>query len=1047
MEELSIDYEDSEIANIDDAFNVTNIHQSLEDSSGDENNLEHFKRNQYHLNKLEIDLAELTKERLGKMENFTVHLYHFSTNEYFDTLKSCDLCSIIEQYKNLDIKIYFDKKHSQLTAKELAMDHPPILSSKEILLRSLQESAVAGCDTIISNGGIRKTTGEQKILNIKCSCNRLTRAIQHFVYSDYRQDTYSNNRRNNRQGLQGRRGKKRRGAILSKDKDALCPFSIPVYQDCLGYYVRSKFTHPYHETHPRRDHIRVREKLVHGDDMEAIKDSTQACALSGTGRNIYYVRSRRKQKKASLLSTRQVSKICHDLRKKRKLAENVSGDANGDIDDLYRILQTKKYSYVSLFQVKTEQLDVINDTNTPERNSEFHHTLLTEYFTNGKYSLPVTGLSSDQACYNEANQYVTLNREARRIKDDQEMLVALAFASPFQLKQHSLFPEVIHIDCSSDTNNEGRPLLKVTAKDSNGKFFTACNCYLPNERAWSFKWFFTEVFTKLCYPSAIDRTKFVITDGDFVCIGQLEEAISTYMPHVRRGRCSWHIVDRGWAEKVRLPLGGYSNRKRESHLKGKRRRKVAPLTIANKMGRVFYRWLFSWAQSEYCMDEDEFNVSKTLFLYLLNHKDVKEIFKEEGCSLIKNFYNENVYPHLNYMLFYLRAGMFNLEAHANVGGEGVFNGIKNGAAPVTPMNRLDRSVEIIAFGEEVKNQEIMTTMCRRTSEDKNWSNSPTSRYLTDVSESILLKEWFNGKRNYKVSRRNKTEWYVMFNSDEAEEIQDPWEGWNDEDTSIVTSDENPQTHWCYMKKFGLIPRFRRCYKVNLCETTSVLKCSCQMWDRMKLPCRHLSAVIHNNSFLCNLYPDGFPLSSVGCRWMNCYYYYGMNHDNLYSSIQKRLRKLIQNDSKGLYCPLSIPEELDKTFDSDFLKLYNAPAKERVLNYSQRQMDLAFPDSLHDEFNAIYSQDSFLNNGNDENPLFDIPDPELPYKERLKALFFKTCDEIDFSGRNDLAQEFEKVMNDLLLRAREDDVTPSGKRVSMYGRRTEKRKTHGTAHYK
>ena len=78
---------------------------------------------------------------------------------------------------------------------------------------------------------------------------------------------------------------------------------------------------------------------------------------------------------------------------------------------------------------------------------------------------------------------------------------------------------------------------------------------------------------------------------------------------------------------------------------------------------------------------------------------MKDIFKEEGCSLIKTFYNENVYPHLNHMLFYIRSGLFNLEAHANVGGEGVFNGAKNGAAPVTPMNRSDRSVEITTFSE------------------------------------------------------------------------------------------------------------------------------------------------------------------------------------------------------------------------------------------------------------------------------------------------------------------------------------------------------------
>ena len=111
------------------------------------------------------------------------------------------------------------------------------------------------------------------------------------------------------------------------------------------------------------------------------------------------------------------------------------------------------------------------------------------------------------------------------------------------------------------------------------------------------------------------------------------------------------------------------------------------------------------------------------------------------------------------------------------------------------------------------------------------------------------------------------------------------------------------------------------------------------------------------------------------------------------------------------------------------------------------MDIAFPSKKTEDFNVIYSQESFLDNGHEGNPLYDIPDPELPFKELMKTLFFKTCDEIDYSGCNDLADEFEKMMNDLMIQAREDNISPVGKCVSMYGTRTKKRKTHGTAHYK
>ena len=41
------------------------------------------------------------------------------------------------------------------------------------------------------------------------------------------------------------------------------------------------------------------------------------------------------------------------------------------------------------------------------------------------------------------------------------------------------------------------------------------------------------------------RAKYIITDGDHVYIGQLEDAITEYIPHAKRGRCLWHIIDPG----------------------------------------------------------------------------------------------------------------------------------------------------------------------------------------------------------------------------------------------------------------------------------------------------------------------------------------------------------------------------------------------------------------------------------------------------------------------------------------------------------------------
>ena len=108
--------------------------------------------------------------------------------------------------------------------------------------------------------------------------------------------------------------------------------------------------------------------------------------------------------------------------------------------------------------------------------------------------------------------------------------------------------------------------------------------------------------------------KYVVTDGDQQMIQQLEDAIHNYMPWARRGRCSLQIIDRGWANYVNLPLGGYSKKKRGKK-SGTKRKPPASLTNANKLARTIYRWMYSWSEPLRCMDEDEFYISKAILFH------------------------------------------------------------------------------------------------------------------------------------------------------------------------------------------------------------------------------------------------------------------------------------------------------------------------------------------------------------------------------------------------------------------------------------------------
>ena len=729
------------------------------------------KNNENYLKAFERELHALKVKRIGILKGFELSICHDGDVQH---LYGADLCHIIDQYKSLDVKIYFNAKHSELTAEEQLLHKVPTLAPKEVLLRSIQNAAVEGGDTLISNGGILKGTTGKRMMLIRCSCVRATRSNKGSHFSEYRIDSMTNNRKNNRHGNVGKHGKHRCGSVLPLRNNALCPFSLPIYNDENGYYVRSKYCQPHHEFHPRRGHIRISRKLIHGDEMQIIQDSGEACSMAGTGRNLHYIRSRRKQGSCTLLSTRQVTQIYEGLGKTNNSKKWTDGDTpEGNIDHLYALLRDKKYSHVSLLQARDSNIrkDItpVHSHGTNCKSCNLDHILLTENSYAGR-TITEPGLASDKAVFDEANKFALAHRRIRKIKEHQEMMIALAFASQFQLRQHSLFPEVIHMDATADTCKESRPLLTLTAKDSNGKFFTILSCYLPNEKAWSFKWFFTEALPKLVWPSSMERTKYIITDGDHVCISQLEDAITNYMPHTRRGRCSWHIIDRGWADKVRLPLGGYSNRKRAPHMKGKKRKKPGALSVGNKLGRVFYRWMFSWAQAEFCVSKEEFEVSKSLFLHLLEQDDCKHILSEEGCRLVGNFYHEHVYPHLDHMCHHTKLFWYFLDEHTNCGQEGTHNAMKNCAAPVTPKHNLDRAVEINTFNEEVKNKEIMIQMCRRSNEDKNWSQSPTSTYITDLAESIIRQEWISGSENYIAHRSARYRWLVKYKGTKGEEI-------------------------------------------------------------------------------------------------------------------------------------------------------------------------------------------------------------------------------------------------------------------------------------
>jgi hypothetical protein len=183
-----------------------------------------------------------------------------------------------------------------------------------------------------------------------------------------------------------------------------------------------------------------------------------------------------------------------------------------------------------------------------------------------------------------------------------------------------MFSDVLHIDCTADTNHEDRPFLTITGRDSNGKMFTILRAFLPNERAWVFRWLFQMVMPTLLGKEYIARVKVIVTDGDSQERSQLDIAIALHYRDVCRVRCGWHVVDRGW-NRVCPGVRSVSRGNEKAF-------KAICIEIKN--------WLYSWMQAS-CETEAEYKISKALLAAYLCHSTFVNIATEPGADRIRTY--------------------------------------------------------------------------------------------------------------------------------------------------------------------------------------------------------------------------------------------------------------------------------------------------------------------------------------------------------------------------------------------------------------------------
>ena len=674
-----------------------------------------------------------------------------------------------------------------------------------------------------------------------------------------------------------------------------------------------------------------------------------------------------------------------------------------------------------LNQKKKTSSALLNDSHTPIPTP------------NGEITKVTTTVVDIETSQNEQlDAYAVCHRQILQIASDQDLMMAIAWITPHEKRQFMLYPSTLCVDTTMDTNNEKRPLLTVTGRDANGEMFTVLRVLLPNERGWSFRWVFQTVFPVLLGQLHLKNVSLIISDGDAQETSQLDCALPKFFPKAKRMRCAWHIFTRGWQKHCRPIIA---------------RMKVN--TSLKKLTNTIVHWMYSWSSYSYCESKEEYKLSKALFLCFLNSEEVRQTLGDIGANTIETFFRNHVMPLEDFFCAYQNMSVFSLETTSNAAHEGTNAAMKHCSIPVLPQHSIDRTVDILTYQSQLKTKGSIIENAVRNEKVLLWSNSPTSTKLTDLGESLLMRQW-EQRNEYHCCHHVEHSWFIQ------------------------------RKH--YSEPSSIVPLFHRVREVKIVQR--YLVCSCQLFARIGVPCRHILAL------LCNLQPQyqGVTHDDVNVFWWRDLQRYGIStlpeHQTYkFWLLELNTRQLQGCGILGPQFPFPISSTvsnapllgISKIQAQLFAKDFNSPAYKRCRNYTEDTAKAAiekFQSPLASgEFVSVETnmrQETFISsNSSNEYEKFNNVfvsmlekkgmslenhnktsswNAHVPtFKEICNLLDGKFCNEED---KKKFQIEMDKIHAKLLQRAAEQSNNQhnhNGRFVSSHIKSNKRKKSHGTKH--
>lgn len=667
--------------------------------------------------------------------------------------------------------------------------------------------------------------------------------------------------------------KKFRAQRPLKGEEDTCKCQFKVFFDPTSnrwYLPKRQGGNASHLGHPRKDPelVRVRATAVGvqatEDAIMQLKEHINSNQVSG------YI----DQKTGMTLEYHQIRHINKKRLQKQMLInlEKIDGNVpEGELSCAEKLINNltanPKYSFVVLY-------------------GQYHDNRLTICQRSKKASSPATQEVIENDTLDDGQESPATQsdkiRKALHIQGSGQILLGCAWTNEAAQRRLEMFPEFIAADVTKGTNAEKRPLLLACGKDSSNHTFTSTWFFLPSEGRWVFDWAFGQAMPALHQQQTLARNRLFITDEDrqeYEAFTNLSIAVDggPYPNSVHR-LCAFHKNMRNCSQHTEFVglIAELRNHDTEGWIEWK----------------VHEKWL--WNLCRYVETHEEAELSSRLFKEYMEEDEESLHRGELGESLrarFKKFLSKSFFSQSVKLLAHHYHTVFGHEMTTSNPSESENSSLKTSTGGPKPQDSIDVAQDKIdkLHHRRIGRQDRQTAVdLSSTMANKDIRNS--SVVGVTVHCSTKLQRQYEESENYLVYQQTSGLFYVKR------------QGYDDTDYSTMPLEHIRQTEDERIKHRAnwIIPRFERTRTVTVDRTGDnvVIACSCHMYTRNQICCRHIYSLLTRRPCV----------TDAGVRWWNVYSaYYGRR-----GQIDNHLKSLLASQPNGVPVKVGDLRVIDNT---------------------------------------------------------------------------------------------------------------------------------------